>query len=51
MIRPGFDPIHLGDLRHAVLLESLIALTRVLETGELGPSFYRFNRPGEITLR
>ena len=44
----GFDPIHLGDLRQAPLLESLIALTRVLEIGDLGPFFYRFNRPGEL---
>jgi predicted dinucleotide-binding enzyme len=44
----GFDPIHLGDLGQAPLLESLIALTRVLEIGDLGPFFYRFNRPGEL---
>ena len=30
---------------------SLITLTRVLETGDLGPFFYRFNRPGEISTR
>jgi 8-hydroxy-5-deazaflavin:NADPH oxidoreductase len=47
----GFDPIHLGDLGQAPLLEGLIALTRVLETGDLGPFFYRFNRPGEISAR
>lgn len=46
----GFDAMHLGDLDQAPLLESLIALTRVLETGELGPFFYRFNRPGELSL-
>ncbi len=44
----GFDPIHLGDLEQAPLLEGLIALTRVLGNGELGPFFYRFNRPGEL---
>jgi predicted dinucleotide-binding enzyme len=44
----GFDPIHLGDLRKAPLLEGLVALTRVLGNGELGPFFYRFNRPGEL---
>jgi predicted dinucleotide-binding enzyme len=47
----GFDPIHLGDLGQAALLEGLIALTRALETGDLGPFFYRFNRPGEISAR
>ncbi|WP_327139720.1 NADPH-dependent F420 reductase [Nocardia sp. NBC_01327] len=44
----GFDPIHLGDLTKAPLLESLIELTSTLDRGELGPFFYRFNRPGEL---
>jgi predicted dinucleotide-binding enzyme len=44
----GFTPIHLGDLAQAPLLESLIALTSTLEHGELGPFFYRFNRPGDL---
>lgn len=47
----GFDPIHLGDLEQAPLLESLIALTVALDRGELGPFFYRFNRPGELSAR
>jgi 8-hydroxy-5-deazaflavin:NADPH oxidoreductase len=47
----GFDPIYLGDLGQAPLLESLIALTRVLENGDLGPFFQRFNRPGELSAR
>lgn len=46
----GFDPIHLGDLSQAPLLESLIALTSTLDHGDLGPFFYRFNRPGELAL-
>ena len=45
----GFDPIHLGDLAQAALLESLIVLTSTLDRGELGPFFYRFNRPGELS--
>jgi predicted dinucleotide-binding enzyme len=44
----GFDPIHLGDLSQAPLLESLVALTVLLDKGDLGPFFYRFNRPGEL---
>ncbi|MEN3271892.1 MAG: 8-hydroxy-5-deazaflavin:NADPH oxidoreductase [Actinomycetota bacterium] len=44
----GFDPIHLGDLEKAALLESLIVLTSTLDRGELGPFFYRFNRAGEL---
>ena len=45
----GFAPIHLGDLGQAPLLESLIALTTALGRGELGPFFYRFNRPGDLS--
>src|SRR3954447_13113525 len=47
----GFVPIHLGDLGQAPLLESLIALTMTLGGGELGPFFYRFNRPGDLSPR
>jgi hypothetical protein len=46
----GFDPIHLGDLTQAPLLESLIALTSTLGRGDIGPFFYRFNRPGELAV-
>ncbi len=44
----GFDPIYLGDLSQARLLESLISLTMGIARGGLGPFFYRFNRPGEL---
>jgi predicted dinucleotide-binding enzyme len=44
----GVDPIHLGDLDQAPLLESLITLTATLDCGELGPFFYRFSRPGAL---
>lgn len=47
----GFEPIHLGDLAKAPLLESLITLTSTLDKGELGPFFYRFHRPGELAAR
>jgi predicted dinucleotide-binding enzyme len=47
----GFEPIHVGDLAQAPLLESLIALTATLDRGELGPFFYRFHRPGELAAR
>jgi hypothetical protein len=30
------------------LVHDLQAATRVLENGELGPFFYRFNRPGQF---
>ncbi|MFC9789844.1 NADPH-dependent F420 reductase [Rhodococcus sp. NPDC127528] len=35
----GFDPIHLGDLSTAPVLESLVALTSTLDRGDLGPFF------------
>jgi predicted dinucleotide-binding enzyme len=44
----GFQPVHLGDLGQAPLLESLISLTRALDNGDMGPFFYRFTRPGEL---
>jgi predicted dinucleotide-binding enzyme len=45
----GFAPVHLGDLGQAPLLEGLIALTAVLARGDLGPFFYRFDRPGDLS--
>ena len=45
----GFDPIYLGDLGQARLLESLIGVTMGVANGGLGPFFYRFNRPGELS--
>ncbi len=47
----GFDPIYLGDLAQARLLESLIGLTMGVAKGGLGPFFYRFSRPGELSAR
>jgi 8-hydroxy-5-deazaflavin:NADPH oxidoreductase len=47
----GFDPIYLGDLGQARLLESLIGLTMGVAKGGLGPFFYRFSRPGELSTR
>ena len=45
----GFDPIYLGDLGQARLLESLIGVTMGVANGGLGPFFYRFSRPGELS--
>jgi len=47
----GFDPIYLGDLGQARLLESLVAMTQSIAKGGMGPFFYRFNRPGELAVR
>jgi predicted dinucleotide-binding enzyme len=45
----GFAPIHLGDLGQARLLESLTTLMLGVAQGGLGPFFYRFSRPGELS--
>lgn len=45
----GFDPIYLGDLGQARLLESLIGLTMGVARGGLGPFFYRFSGPGAFS--
>lgn len=47
----GFDPIYLGDLGKAPLLESLVAMTQAIAKAGTGPFFYRFNRPGEFAGR
>jgi predicted dinucleotide-binding enzyme len=47
----GFDPIYLGDLGQARLLESLIGVTMGVANGGLGPFFYRCSRPGELSGR
>ena len=47
----GFDPVYLGDLSQARLLESLIGVTMGVAQGGLGPFFYRFSRPGELSVR
>src|SRR5439155_11085837 len=44
----GFDPIYVGDLGQARLLESLISVTMGVAQGGLGPFFYRFSRPGGL---
>ena len=46
----GFDPVYLGDLSQAPLLESLIGLTMGLAKAGLGPFFYRFNGPGGLSM-
>jgi predicted dinucleotide-binding enzyme len=46
----GFNQTYLGDLGQARLLESLIGLTMGIARGGLGPFFYRFNRPGELSI-
>jgi predicted dinucleotide-binding enzyme len=44
----GFDPIYVGDLGQARLLESG-GLMMAVARGGLGPFFYRFSRPGGLS--
>src|SRR5712691_10686936 len=44
----GFDPIYLGDLGQAALLEKMIGVTMGVARGGLGPFFYRFSGPGRF---
>ncbi len=44
----GFDPIYLGDLSQAALLEKMIGVTMGVARGGLGPFFYRFSGPGRF---
>jgi 8-hydroxy-5-deazaflavin:NADPH oxidoreductase len=46
----GFDPIYLGDLGQARLLESG-SLMMAVARGGLGPFFYRFSRPGGLSVK
>ena len=43
------DPVYLGDLSQAGLLESLIGVTMGVARGGLGPFFYRFTGPGGLS--
>jgi predicted dinucleotide-binding enzyme len=44
----GYDPVYLGGLDKAPLLEEQIRLSFAVSQAGLGPHFYRFARPGEL---
>src|SRR6266542_2209435 len=44
----GFDPVYLGDLSQAALLQKMIGVTMGVARGGLGPFFYRFSGPGRF---
>ena len=44
----GYDPLYVGDLDKAIVLEHQIEFTMMLGQGELGPYFYRFAKPGDL---
>jgi predicted dinucleotide-binding enzyme len=44
----GYEPIFVGDLGKAGVLEAQIHFTMMMGESEIGPYFYRFSRPGEL---
>ncbi|HEY8723003.1 MAG TPA: hypothetical protein VIL92_03960 [Gaiellaceae bacterium] len=44
----GFDPLYVGGLEHARALEDHLGLWFAAVQAGLGPSFYRYAKPGEL---
>jgi predicted dinucleotide-binding enzyme len=44
----GYDPVLVGGLEHARMLEDSIALFSAVRRAGLGPYFHRYGRPGEL---
>jgi predicted dinucleotide-binding enzyme len=44
----GFEPVYVGGLENARLLEDHLALMGTINSGGLGRFFYRYARPGEL---
>jgi 8-hydroxy-5-deazaflavin:NADPH oxidoreductase len=44
----GFDPVFIGGLENARLLEDYLALSGAINRGGLGRFFYRYAAPGEL---
>jgi len=44
----GYDPVSVGDLDKARLMEDSLALIFAVSQAGLGPYFYRFAKPGEL---
>jgi predicted dinucleotide-binding enzyme len=44
----GFDPVFIGDLEHARMLEDHLPLVQAVASAGLGPFFYRMAGPGQL---
>jgi predicted dinucleotide-binding enzyme len=44
----GYDPVYIGGLANARMLEEHLALTTAISQAGLGPFFYRIARPGDL---
>ena len=48
IVDAGFDPVFVGDLAHARLLEDHLRLIQAVASAGLGPFFYRMAGPGRL---
>ena len=44
----GFDPVFVGGLENARLLEDYLTLSGAINQGGLGRFFYRYAAPGDL---
>ncbi|WP_201776750.1 NAD(P)-binding domain-containing protein [Allosalinactinospora lopnorensis] len=47
----GFDPVYVGDLSKARLIEDQLPVLFLVAQNADGPVFYRYSKPGGLTLR
>jgi predicted dinucleotide-binding enzyme len=48
IVDAGFDPVYLGDLDRAPMLEDHLKLVQAVAAAGLGPFFYRMAGPGQL---
>jgi len=48
IVDAGFDPVFVGDLERARMLEDHLPLVQAVASAGLGPFFYRMASPGEL---
>jgi predicted dinucleotide-binding enzyme len=48
IVDAGFDPVFVGDLEHARMLEEHLRLVQTVASAGLGPFFYRMAGPGQL---
>jgi hypothetical protein len=48
IVDAGFDPVFIGDLEHARMLEDHLPLVQAVASAGLGPFFYRMAGPGQL---
>jgi predicted dinucleotide-binding enzyme len=44
----GYEPIYVGDLSKAGVLEAQIQFSMMMAQSEVGPYFYRYSKPGDL---